>query len=188
MNLMPDRGVEMNNISGYQLSSTLPNVDLERNMKALIKQVIIVFYLSITLGCAGPDPVASEGGESEVSSRSDCISQGSIRDYRVLDDANLMVTERSSRKYHVELSRRAYGLRTSHGIAFESDSSRICGRFDDLVFDGSFGTERVTIASIRRLTPEQEEDLLIRFGIIEPEYKQPRQPVELEGAEVEELD
>ena len=157
-------------------------------MKPSIKQLIFAFTLCSTSGCAGSDPVASEGGGSEVSSRSDCISQGSIRDYRVLDDANLMVTERNSRKYHVELSMRAYGLRTSHGIAFESDSSRICGRFDDLVFDGSFGAERVPIASIRRLTPEQEEDLLIRFGIIEPEDKQPRQPVELEGAEVEELD
>jgi len=157
-------------------------------MKNVIKQLIIIYTLCITLGCAGSDPVDSEGGGSEVSSRSDCISQGSIRDYRVLDDANLLVTERSSRKYHVELGRRAYGLRTSHGIAFESDTSRVCGRFDEVVYDGNFGMEKVPIASIRRLTPEQEEDLLIRFGIIEPEYKQPRQPAELEGAEVEELD
>ena len=130
----------------------------------------------------------SEAGGSEVSSRTDCISQGSIRDYRVLDDANLIVTERTSRKYHVELGWRAYGLKVSRGVGFESDSGRICGRFDDLVFDGSFGMEKVPIASIRRLTPEQEEDLLIRFGIIEPEYEQPRRPTELEGAEVEELD
>jgi hypothetical protein len=38
------------------------------------------------------------------------------------------------------------------------------------------------------LTPEDEEDLLIRFGKKEPEIEQPRQPEEVEGAEVEELD
>ncbi|MGI9219758.1 MAG: DUF6491 family protein [Woeseiaceae bacterium] len=154
----------------------------------MIKQIITIAFLSGLLGCASSDPANSDAPEGEISSRTDCISQGSIRDYRVLDDANLIVTERASRKYHVELSRRVYGFRASRSIGFESDSSRICGRFDDIVVDGSLGVERVPIASIRRLTPEQEEDLLIRFGIIEPEYKQPRRPVEVEGAEVEELD
>ena len=158
------------------------------NIKIVIKQNFIVLLLSTLLGCASSNSVDSEVAGGEVSGRADCISQGSIRDYRVLDESNLMVTERASRKYHVELGRRAYGLRASRAIGFESDSSRICGRFDDLVFDGNFGTEKVPIASIRRLTPEQEEDLLIRFGIIKPEYEQPRQPVEVQGAEVEELD
>ena len=185
---MPDRGVEMNNISEHQSSLISPTSDLDRRMKNVIKQLIILFTLCITLGCAGSDPVDSEGGGSEVSSRSDCISQGSIRDYRVLDDANLMVTERSSRKYHVELGRRAYGLRTSHGIAFESDQAGFAADLTSWCTTADFGRKEVPIASIRRLTPEQEEDLLIRFGIIEPEYKQPRQPAELEGAEVEELD
>ena len=153
-----------------------------------IKQLIILFSSCYLIACASTDEGNSEATAGGNSNRSDCISQSSIRDYRVLDDTNLIVTERGSRKYHVELGRRAHGLQASRGVGFDSQSSRICGRFDELVFDGSFGMENVPIASIRRLTPEQEEDLLIRFGIIEPEYEQPRRPEELEGAEVEELD
>jgi hypothetical protein len=73
-------------------------------------------------------------------------------------------------------------------VGFQSQSGSICGPFDDLIVDSGLGVEKVRIASVRRLTPEQEEDLLIRFGLLEPEFEQPRVPQEVEGAEVEELD
>ena len=153
-----------------------------------IKQLVIVFSSSVLFACASSENSATTASTSEVSGRSDCISQSSIRDYRVLDDANLIVTEGVSRTYHVELLRRAHGLRSSRAIGFDSATGRICGRFDDLLYEGSLGLERVPITSIRRVSPEQEEELLIRFGIKEPEYEQPRRPNEVEGAEVEELD
>jgi hypothetical protein len=56
------------------------------------------------------------------------------------------------------------------------------------VFRGHFDGESIRITSIRELTPEEEEDLLIRFGKKEPEIKQTPAPHEVEGAEVEELD
>ena len=127
----------------------------------------------------------SPGAESAAI---DCISQGSIRDYTVLDDQNLIVIQGASRKYHVELSRRAHGLRSSRAIGFKSQTGRICGGFDDLVVDDGYRPETIRISSIRRLSPESEEDLLIRFGKIEPEYEQARPPENVEGAEVEELD
>ena len=154
----------------------------------LIKQVLIISTSCLLLACAGSEEQLPEDPTAEVSSRTDCISTGSIRDYTVLDDANLIVTERASRKYHVALTRRAYGLRSSSRIGFQSDTSRICGHFDDLVIDDGFGPEEVRIASVKRLTPEAEEDLLIRFGLKEPEHVQPRAPEKVEGAEVEELD
>ena len=154
----------------------------------LIKHWFIVVCSSVLFACASTENSATTVPASEVSARSDCISQSSIRDYRVLDDANLIVTEGVSRTYHVELLRRAHGLRSSRAIGFDSATGRICGRFDDLLYDGSLGTERVAIVSVRRLSPEQEEELLIRFGKKEPEYEQPRRPNEVEGAEVEELD
>ena len=47
---------------------------------------------------------------------------------------------------------------------------------------------RQRIASIRQLTPEEEEDLLIRFGLKEPEVKRVPVPQEVKGADIEELD
>ena len=142
----------------------------------------------VLVACAGSDEVESGAATGGNSGRSNCISQSSIRDYRVLDEANLLVTEGASRRYHVQLSRRAYGLRSSRAIGFQTATSRVCAPFDDVVYESSFGTESVSIAAIQRLTPEQEEDLLIRFGIVKPEVEQPRVPEEVPGAEVEELD
>ena len=114
-----------------------------------IKHILILSFSCLLLACAGSDEKPKGEPTGEVSSRSDCISTGSIRDYTVLDDANLIVTERASRKYHVALSRRAYGLRSSPTIGFQADSSRICGHFDDLVIDGGFcGVEPTTVVSL----------------------------------------
>ena len=52
----------------------------------------------------------------------------------------------------------------------------------------SSGFDVVRIASIRELTDEDEEDLLIQFGKKEPEIKHTPSPSEIESADVEELD
>ncbi|MCP4301708.1 MAG: hypothetical protein GY783_14065 [Gammaproteobacteria bacterium] len=86
------------------------------------------------------------------------------------------------------LQRRALGLRSSWSIAFKSPTSRICSGFSEMVFQGHFDGESIRIASIRELSKEDEEDLLIRYGKKEPEIKQTPAPQEVNGAEVEELD
>ena len=106
----------------------------------------------------------------------------------MLDDANLVVTGNGNRKYHVWLSRRAVGLQTSWKIGFRSTSGRICGGFDDILVDDGFGPERIRIAGIRQLTPEDYNELLVRFGKIEPTVEPAPAPESVEGAEVEELD
>ena len=124
-----------------------------------------------------------------ISTGPDCIFEGTIRDYRVLDESNLVVTASASRKYHIELTRGAYGLNSSWAIGFSSrGSSRICGGYSDIVVDDSFGPEAIRINKIRRLTQDEYEDIMIRFGKMEPEIEQPREPEEVKGAEVEELD
>jgi hypothetical protein len=50
------------------------------------------------------------------------------------------------------------------------------------------GNESIRIASIRELSPEEHEHLLIQFGKKEPEIEQTPAPREVKGAEVEELD
>ena len=92
------------------------------------------------------------------------------------------------RQYHVILFRRAHGLRSSWAIGFKSPTGRICSGFSEVVFDGQFDGESIRIESVRALSPEEEEDLLIRYGKKEPEYEQTPVPQEVEGAEVEELD
>lgn len=156
------------------------------------KQYIIALSLCYLVACAAP----GSGTESAVSdgakSGTDCISESSIRDYTVLDESNLIVRESRSRAYHLELTRPLYGLRSSWQLGFRSPGGWICGGTSDIVADGAFGDSSfdrtVRIRSIRRMTPEYEEDLLIRFGKKEPEIEQPRQPEAIEGAEVEELD
>ena len=47
---------------------------------------------------------------------------------------------------------------------------------------------RYRVSSVRLLSPEEAEDLLIRFGLKEPEVKKMPVPQEVEGADIEELD
>ncbi|MGI9273192.1 MAG: DUF6491 family protein [Woeseiaceae bacterium] len=154
----------------------------------MYKQLLIITLSCTLVACAGTENRPDEALEDDSRAGSDCISQGSIRDYTVLDDANLIVSEGAKRKYHMVLSRRAFGLRSSWRIAFSSATGRVCAGFSEIIADDGFGPEKIRIASIRRLTPEDEEDLLIRFGKKEPEHEQPREPEDVTGAEVEELD
>jgi len=152
------------------------------------KQLVIIACSSVLLSCAstqeGPD-----GDDSEAAAqRSDCIFQSSIRGYSVLDESNLIVSASGRRNYHVVLRRRAYGLSSSWGIRFDSPTGRICSSFSEVIFDGHMANESIRIASIRELTPEDHEHLLIRFGKKEPEFEQTPAPREVKGAEVEELD
>jgi len=132
------------------------------------------------------DSAATEPADSHR----DCIPEPSVRGYRVLDEQNLIVDSSGRRQYHVVLRRRAYGLQNSPGIVFDSPTSRICSGFGEVVYKDTIGgrTEAVRILDIRLLSPEEEEDLLIRFGKKEPEIKRTPVPQEVEGAEVEELD
>jgi hypothetical protein len=105
-----------------------------------------------------------------------------------LDERNLIIDATGRRKYHLRLSRAAFGLRSSWGIGFESRTGQVCAGFNDVVFDGHLNNESIRISSIRRLSEIEHEDLLIQFGKKEPDIKQTPAPSEVEGAEVEELD
>jgi len=156
--------------------------------QSLFKQMIILFYSSGLVACAGTSEPSGSGSNADEPAGSDCISQASVRDYKVLDDANLIVTAGGNRKYHLLLSRKAMNLRSSMAIGFDSNAGRICSNFSDLIVNSSFGPENIRITSVRRLTPEDEHALLVQFGKIEPDYTEPRQTEQVDGAEVEELD
>lgn len=150
----------------------------------LIIQVFIVFTLSALAACAGGNGAVDRA----EASRSDCIYQPSIRGYTVLDESNLIVSTSGRRQYHIGLQRRAHGLRSSWSVAFKSPTGRICSAFSEVVFDGQFNGESIRIASVRELSDEDKEDLLIRYGRKEPKMEQTPAPQDIKGAEVEELD
>ena len=155
-----------------------------------MKQYIIIISSSLLLACASTEKAADELKAAPETRRSDCILAGSIRDYQVLDDANLVVTEGAKRRYHITLSRRAIGLRSSWQIGFRSTTGTVCASFGELIVDDGIGPERYRIGSIRQLTPQEYERLLVRFGKkeAEPEIEQTPASEQINGAEVEELD
>lgn len=173
-------------LEGFALESVEdgPMIQKSKTAKRFIKQILISATLSALVACAG----TGVDTDNRPAARSDCISQSSIRGYTVLDDSNLIISASARRQYHVLLQRRAYGLRSNRGIAFESPTSRICSSFSEVIFIGHHGGEPIRIAAIRALSPEEEEDLLIRYGKKEPEFERTPVPREVEGAEVEELD
>jgi uncharacterized protein DUF6491 len=156
----------------------------------VIKQFVILCSLSVFVACAGPSEPLESTGTVDSDRPRDCIREPSIRGYTVLDEQNLIVETSRTRKYHVVLSQRAHGLRNSPGIVFDSPTSRICSGFSEIVLTDAFGarTGAIRISNIRLLSPEEDEDLLIKFGKKEPEIKITPAPREVEGAEVEELD
>ena len=148
----------------------------------------MVTTLSVLVACASSETGPSEGESGVVGGSADCIFGGTIRDYRVLDASNLVVTASASRRYHIELVRPAYGLKSTWQIAFLPAGSRVCRSTSQLLVNDTTGSDRVRIRNIWRLTPDEYDDLLIRYGKKEPEIEQPREPEEVTGAEVEELD
>jgi hypothetical protein len=156
--------------------------------KHLLNKVVTIFILCCFSACATTPENPDEAGYPQESRRNDCISELSIRDYQVLDDANLIIRGSGKRTFHLVLARRAFGLGSSMSLGFQSRSGQICSGFSSVVFEEFGRLERVPIRSMRRLNPEEHDELLVRFGKKEPEVKQASEAEDVEGAEVEELD
>lgn len=160
-------------------------------INTLNKQRLMTITLSVLLAsCATTEP-DSELGEDLDPRGSDCISIRTIRDYTPLDRSSLIMEATGKRFYYVTLSGSAFELRSSFRIGVESRDEWLCPYGGDrLVMDGlgssaNFGNN---IRGIDRITAEQAEDLLYRFGKKErPETEQAKPPPELGGAEVEEV-
>lgn len=118
---------------------------------------------------------------------SDCILIRTIRDYTPLDDRNLLVWGAAKRGYYVTLVRPAFNLRSSFRLGFSSRDGQLCPYGGDaIVFDGP-GDETIRVRSISRVSKEQADEILIRYGKKEPAGDQAPPPADVQGAEVEEL-
>lgn len=154
------------------------------------KQLLIGLISCGLAACAGNKSSSGDAESTAPDRRSDCISGSSVRGYKVLDDANLVIDAMGRRRYHVTLQRPSFGLSSSWSIAFDSRFGRVCAGSGDLLVSGGGNDHRIRIRirAIRELSPEEHEDLLIRYGKKEPEIKQTPAPQDVEGADVEELD
>jgi len=157
--------------------------------KTIIKQLVTLVISSSLVACASSEDRYESAGDPVTTRGHDCISQSTIRDYQVLDDKNLIVTAGGKRKYHAQLSRNAFGLRSNWNIGFRSSTGRICSGTGEVVVGDSFGNkETIRISSIKEVGPDELNALLVQFGKKVPEVERTPAQEEVNGAEVEELD
>lgn len=158
-----------------------------RLLKTTLPQLVTVLSLCIAAGCATPEgPESGDSGDVDFRG-SDCILISTIRDYTPLDDSNLLIYGPAKRAYFVTLVHSTFELRSSFRLQFSSRDGHLCPYGGDAVLVGSFGREAVGIRAISRVTEEQAEQLLVRYGRKEPAEQQAPAPEDVKGAEVEEL-
>ncbi|MGI9316620.1 MAG: DUF6491 family protein [bacterium] len=159
-----------------------------------MKQLVVILVSGFLVACAGSSeaPDGSRGGQVEADDGrggESCIEETRIRGFRVLDEVNLVISGTIRRHYHVVLQRRAWGLKSSTPITFDSPSKSVCAGLAKLVYVGnSQRLERIRIRQITELNNEEYESLLVMWGLMKPKIETKPEPEEVEGAEVEEID
>jgi len=118
---------------------------------------------------------------------SDCIWIRTIRDYAPLSRDSLLIHASGKRSYFVRLLTPSFGLKSSFQLGTRSRDDQLCPYGgDSIIFDDLPGGE-TRIQAISRVTPDQVEQLLIRYGKKDPGDTEDPTPPQVKGAEVEEL-
>ena len=81
----------------------------------------------------------------------------------------------------------ASDLESGNRLVAHSRDDRLCPYGGDGLIFSSLHPRPVTIRSISRITKEQEEDIMVRYGKKDSDEPQAPEPKQVEGAEVEEL-
>jgi hypothetical protein len=124
--------------------------------------VMAALLLSACASTSGPSTVARPAGN-------DCMFASTLRDWRPLDNENLILFANGRRPYHVELFMPAFSLTYEVMIGVYDRDGRICPYGGDaIVIDGVL-PERIPIRSIRRLTDTELDALYVEFGVEPPE-------------------
>jgi hypothetical protein len=151
-----------------------------------ILSCIIAFLCSLH-GCASTDDNYGSADDAAVIRGNDCVSEKIIRSYEILDDQNLIIEVAGRGNYLVGLRTRARGLDEHRSIHFLSPAG-ICKGSQLIVYGSGGGREMIRLSSIRKITPEELDGLLIHYGKKAPDYNQSMKAEEGYGAEIEELD
>ncbi len=157
--------------------------------KTYYKQSIIFLISSGLLACAGQGEPAADGGSGARDDVSDCISVASVRDYRILDDASLIIWAHHQRQYQLLLARPARSLRHADRLSFVGRGGRICSGSGELVIRNGVMVEKVRVDSVFRVSESGIASLMERRSPETQADPRTTAPAPGEnGAEVEELD
>ncbi len=157
-------------------------------MKDIIKQVSIVCLLCFTISPVPAQEERSEAVRDLDLNGSDCIWIRTIRDYSPLDNRTLLIYGAGKSAYFVRLVHPAMEMKSSIQVGFSSRDDRLCPYGGDSLVFGGFADQTVSIRSISRISSDQAENLLVRYGRKEPDQQHVPAPEEVKGAEIEELD
>jgi len=114
---------------------------------------------------------ASTGSSSgpAFANDNDCFFAAAVSNWRPLDDRNLIVWTGRRNPHHVQLSMRSTNLRSQDTIAFTDRDGRICSYGGDAIVINGMMPDQISIASIRRLSEGELEEVYLQFGINRPE-------------------
>jgi hypothetical protein len=121
-----------------------------------------LLVLAVTVACATTER------QNLGSLSSDCMFSRGIRDYRALDNRNLIVYGMGRRPYHVVLASRSMNVEHEFTIGvYDDGDGRVCpyGR-DAILIDGVI-PERIQIRSIEEITADEVEALEVEYGLVE---------------------
>ena len=153
----------------------------------LIKQILVIVFSCIVLCISAPAEERDKLPRDLDLTGSDCIWIRTIRDYTPLSRDSLLINASGKRSYFVRLLTPNFGLKSSFQLGTRSRDDQLCPYGgDSIIFDSMPGGE-ARIQSITRVTPDQVEDLLIRYGKTDPGDTKDPAPPDVKGAEVEEL-
>jgi len=155
--------------------------------KTVVKQLLAALFSCTLLSVAVTAGEQDKLPEDLDLNGSDCIWIRTIRDYTPLSRDSLLIHASGKRSYFVRLLTPQFGMKSSFQLATKSRDDQLCPYGGDSIFFGRFAGDEARIRAISRLTPEQVEDLLIRYGKKDPGDTQDPAPPEVKGAEVEEL-
>jgi hypothetical protein len=164
-----------------------PLRSLKSIMKTVIKQTITVLCLCCLCSVSKAENDEIEAENDIDYNGSDCIWIRSIRDYTPLDSRTLLIWGGSDRPYYVRLASPARRMGLGMSVKVHSRDDRLCPYGGDALIFDHFDNSGITVRSISRITKEQAEDILVRYGKGKTGEPQTPAPKELEGAEVEEL-
>jgi hypothetical protein len=101
-------------------------------------------------------------------SSDDCFFASTLRDWRPLDNENLILFAIGRRPYHVELTRPAIGLSHDVMIGVYDRDGRICPYGGDAIVVDNGIPDRIPIRSMRLLTDEELDEVYVQFGVRGP--------------------
>ncbi len=157
-------------------------------------RLITLLALLWVVGCATPRDAAVEREDEVIESRpisTDWVRIDQVRDFRVLDDSNLVLYAPTRRQaFHVELMPPCRGLRFSDTIALRGRMERLGGfAGDSVIIQPGLLPQRCPVSSVRRLSETELTELLVRFeGEAPGEPADDETQIELPQGDEEEAD